>query len=186
MGHFYYARHFGLLGAATVVLFLLAHWDLVSDSLLVSFAISGALHACALVLALRTPQSLLRKSCFVALAAAFSVFTMYIGITGLVLFAAMPGNERLYAVLGLCSLSGAITYGSLIRLFWIRKFSPRLILSMGFLCVLATWLGFFAKSYTDFLGGWWLAAVWWFTLSGALKFFDTHPNALSRSKYNSP
>jgi hypothetical protein len=186
MGHFYYARHFGVLGAATVVLFLLSHWDLISDSLLVSFAISGALHACALVLALRSPQSLLRKSCFIALAAALSVFTMYIGIMGLVLFAVLPGNQRLYAVLGLCSLSGAITYGSLIRLFWIRKLSSRLILSMAFLCVLATWLAFFAKTYTDFLGGWWLAAAWWFTFSGALKFFDAHPNALSRTKYNGP
>jgi len=170
MGHFYYARHFGVLGAATVVLFSISHWDLISDSLLVSFAISGAL----------------RKSCFVALAAALSVFTMYVGIMGLVLFAAIPGNERLYAVLGLCSLTGAITYGSLIRLFWMRNLSSRLILSMALLCVLATSLAFFAKTYSDFLGGWWLAAAWWFTLSGALRFFDTHPNALSRSKYNRP
>ena len=186
MGHFYYARHFGVLGAATVVLFLLGHWDLISDSLIVSFAISGALHACALVLALRTPQSLLRKFCFVALASALSVFTMYIGIMGLVLFAVLPGNERLYAVLGLCSLTGAITYGSLIRMFWVGNLSARLVLAMAFLCVLTTSLGFFAKTHADFLGGWWLAAVWWFTLSGALKFFDTRPNALSRSKYNAP
>jgi hypothetical protein len=186
MGHFYYSRHFGALGAATVVLFSSSHWDLISDSLIISFAINGALHACALVVALRSRQSLLRKSCFVALAAALSVFTMYVGIMGLVLFAAVPGNERLYAVLGLCSLSGAITYGSLIRLFWIRNFSSRLILAMAFLCVLATSLGFFAKTHTDFLGGRWLAAAWWFTFSAALKFFDTHPNALSRSKYNAP
>jgi hypothetical protein len=186
MGHFYYARHFGLLGAAMVVLFTLTHWDLISDSLIVSFAISGALHACSLVLALRTPQRLLRKFCFVALAAALSVFTMYAGIMGLVLFAAMPGNERLYAVLGLCSLSGAITYGSLIRLFWIPKLSSRLILAMALLCVLTTSFGFLAKAHVDFLAGWWLAAVWWFTLSGALRFFDAHPNALSRPKYNMP
>jgi hypothetical protein len=168
------------------VLFSMSHWNLISDSLLVSFAISGALHAGALALTLRARQSLLRKSCFVALAAALSVFTMYVGITGLVLFAAIPGNERLYAVLGLCSLTGAITYGSLIRLFWMGNLSSRLILSMAFLCVLATSLAFFAKTYSDFLGGWWLAAAWWFTLSGALRFFDTHPNALSRSKYNRP
>ena len=186
MGHFNYARHFGVLGTATVVLFLLAHWDLFGDSLIITFAINGALHACALVLALRSPQSLLRRSCFVALAAALSVFTMYVGILGLVLFAALPGNERLYAVLGLCSLSGAITYGSLIRLFWIRNLSSRLILALAFLCVPAAFLAFFARTRADFLGGWWLAAVWWFAFSGALWFFDTHPNALSRSKYNRP
>lgn len=186
MGHLYYARHFGVLGAATVVLFLLGHWDLISDSLIVSFAISGALHACTVLLALRSPQSLLRKFCFVGLAAALSVFTMYVGIMGLVLFAVVPGNERLYLVLGLCSLTGAITYGSLIRLFWIRNFSSRLILAMAVLCVPATFLGFFAKTHADFLGGWWLAAVWWFAFSGALWFFDTHANALGRPKYNRP
>ena len=141
MGHFNYARHFSVLGAATVVLFLLQYGGPLSDSLLVSFALNGALHALSLSLALRAPQSILRKLTFILLAAALSVFTMYVGIAGLVLFAAVPGNERLYMVLGLCSLSGAITYGSLIRMFWIRKFSPRCILAMAFLCLLATSLG---------------------------------------------
>ncbi|HEX3948542.1 MAG TPA: hypothetical protein VHW95_01685 [Steroidobacteraceae bacterium] len=184
MGHFHYARHFGVLGAATVVLFLLGHWNLLADSLVGSFAINGALHAGALALTLRSPQSLLRKACFIVLAAALSVFTMYVGIVGLVLFAAVPGNARLYLVLGLCSLTGALTYGSLVRMFWIRRFSARLILAMAFLCLPAASLGFFARTYSDFLGGWWLAAVWWFAFSGALCFFDTHPNALSRPKYN--
>jgi hypothetical protein len=182
--HFKYARHFRLLGAATVVLFLLSHWDLLSDSLLASFAINGALHALSLSLALRAPQNYLRKLTFVALAAALSVFTMYVGIVGLVLFAVIPGNERLYMVLGLCSLSGAITYGSLIRIFWIRKFSPRLILAMAFLCLLATSLAFFARAYFQGLGGWWLTAVWWFAFSGGLWFFDAHPDALRQPKYN--
>ena len=184
MEHFKYARHFGLLGGATVVLFLLSHWDLLSDSLLATFAINGALHALSLSLALPAPQNYLRKLAFVALAAALSVFTMYVGIVGLVLFAVVPGNERLYMVLGLCSLSGAITYASLIRIFWIRKFSPRLILAMAFLCLLATSLAFFVRAYSGALGGWWLTAVWWFAFSGGLRFFDTHPDALRQSKYN--
>jgi hypothetical protein len=184
VGHFNYARHFGVLGAATVVLILLGHWDLLSDSLLASFAINGALHALSLSLALLSPQSILRKLAFVACAAALSAFTMYVGIIGLVLFAEVPGNERLYLVLGLCSLTGAITYGSLIRLFWIRKFSPRRILGLALLCLLATSLAFFVRAYFQGLGGWWLAAVWWFAFSGGLWFFDTHPDALRHSKYN--
>jgi hypothetical protein len=184
VAHFDYARHLGVLGAATVVLFLLQHWNLLSDSLLASFAVNGALHALSLTLALRSPQSILHKSAFIAIAAALSVFTMYVGIIGLVLFAVVPGNERLYLVLGLCSLTGAITYGSLIRVFWIRKFSPRCILSMAFLCLLATSLAFFARAYSEGLGGWWLAAVWWFAFSGGLWFFDTHPDALRHPKYN--
>ncbi len=184
MGHFYYARHFGVLGAATVVLILLGHWDLLSDSLIASFAINGALHASSLALTLRSPQSNLRKFAFIAIAAALSIFTMYVGIVGLVLFAVVPGNERLYLVLGLCSVTGAITYGSLIRILWIREFSSRRILAISLLCLLATSLAFFARAYSDFLGSWWLAAAWWFAFSGALWFFDTHPDSLRRSKYN--
>ena len=167
------------------MLFLLGHWDLPGDSLLLSFAINGALHALCLILALRSPQSILRKFAFIAIAAALSIFTMYLGIVGLVLFAAVPGNERLYFVLGLCSLSGAITYGSLIRMFWIRKFPPRRILAMSFLCLLATSLAFFARVYSDAFGGWWLAAAWWFAFSGGLWFFDTHPDSLRRSTMGS-
>ncbi len=184
MRHFNYARHFGALGAATVLLFLLQHWALLSDSLLVSFAVSGALHAVCVACALRSAQNILRQLAFIALAAAFSVFTMYVGIAGLVLFAAVPGNERLYMVLGLCSLTGAITYGALVRTFWIRQFSPRGILGTAFLCVLATSLGFFVRTHSAALGGWWLASAWWFAFSGGLWFFDTHPDALRQPKYN--
>ena len=185
MGHFYYARHFLLLGVATVLIFLLGHWELLNDSLIVSFAINGALHAIALAATLRATQSIWRKLAFVALAAALSIFTLYVGITGLVLFAVLPGNERLYAVLGLCSVCGAITYVSLTRLFWLGKFPSRLNLAMAIFCLLAVCLAFFVRSYLTFLGAWWIAAVWWFAVSGSLWFFDTHPDALKRPKYNS-
>jgi hypothetical protein len=174
MGHFYYPRHFSVLAAATVTMLLLGHWSLLNDSLIVTFALNGVLHAAALVLALRAPQSLARKSTFIAIAAVLSVLTLYVGIIGLVLFAVLPGNERLYVVLGVCSLSGAITYGSLIRLFWKRNFNSRLILAMSMVCALATSLAFFARTYADFLGGWWLAAAWWFAFSGGLWYVDTH------------
>jgi hypothetical protein len=184
VGHFYYPRHFVVLGGAAVLIFLLGHWDLLSDSLIISFALNGALHAIALVATLRAAQPVWRKLAFVALAAALSVFTLYVGITGLVIFAVLPGNERLYAVLGLCAVCGAIAYASLTRLFWFKKFPSRLILAMALLCLFATWLAFFVRSYLDF-GGWGLAAAWWFSLSGGLWFFDTHPDALKRPKYNS-
>ena len=182
MGHFHYARHFTVLAAATVILFLLGHSSLFSDSLIANFAINGALHASALALTLCAPQSLWRKLAFIAIAAASSVLTLYVGIIGLVLFAVLPGNERLYVVLGVCSLWGAITYGSLVRLFWMRGFSPRLILAMSVLCVLATSLAFFLKAYVAALGSWWLTAAWWFAFSGGLWYFDTHKDALSRVK----
>jgi hypothetical protein len=186
MGHFNYPRHFSVLAAATVILFLLGHWSLLDDSLIVTFAINGALHASALVLALRAPYKVLRKFAFIAIAVILSILTLYVGIIGLVLFAVLPGNERLYVVLGVCSLSGAITYGALVRMFWMRNFSSRLILAMSILCVLATSLAFFARTYADFLGGWWLAAVWWFAFSGGLWYLDTRGDRLGLEVKRNP
>lgn len=167
-----------MLAAATVIVFLLGHGHLFTDSLIAMFALNGALHACALVLASRAPQKLTRKAAFMVLAAALSILTLYVGIIGLVLFAVLPGNERLYVVLGVCSLSGAITYGSLIRFFWMRGFSSRVVLIMAVMCMLATSLAFFVRTFSDFFGGWWLTAAWWFALSGGLWYFDTHRDSL--------
>jgi hypothetical protein len=173
MGHFHYGRHFKMLAAGAVVLFAASRWDPFNDPLLTTFALSGAIHATGLVLALRAPQTPLRKSLFVAIAAASSVLTLYIGIAGLVLFAVLPGNVRLYMVLGLCAVSGAITYGLLIRLFWMRTFSTRFILAIAVVCVLASFIAFFVRGFLPFLEGWWLAAAWWFAFSGGLWHFDT-------------
>ncbi len=179
VGHLHYARHFGVLATATVVVLLLGHWDFFRNSLLITFAINGAAHACAIVLSLRTPAaSLARKAAFLAIAAALSILTLYVGAIGLELFAMLPGNERLYVVLGLCALSGAITYGSLIRMFWIRTLFSRIILAMAVLCGFATSLAFFARAHWEFLGAWWLAAAWWFAFSAGLWYFDTHGDVL--------
>jgi hypothetical protein len=172
MGHFYYPRHFMLLTAGVAILFLLTRWDPFNDPLLTTFGFSGALHAAALVFALRTSQPLVRQWLFVAIATALSVFTLYVGISGLVLFAVLPGNERLYMVLGLCALAGAMTYGTLIRLFWMQKFSSRFILAIAVGCLLTEFVAFFVRSYWQSLEGWWFAATWWFAFSGGLWFFD--------------
>ena len=175
MGHFHYARHFALLAAAAIVLLLPSRWDLFGAALLPTFAISGTLHALALVLALRATHALWRKCAFIALAAALSVFTMYVGILSLELLAILPAGMRLYLTLGLCSAAGAITYGSLIRIFWLQQFSSRSILAIASGCMLATLLAFFARSYLPFVAGWWLPAAWWFAFSAGLWYFDTRP-----------
>lgn len=157
---------------------LAGHWDLPRNSLFITFALNGALHGCAVAMSLRMPTSLARRAAFVAIAAALSVLTLYIGIIGLVLFAALPGNTRLYVVLGVCSLAGAITYGSLIRMFWTRSLSSRLILAMAVLCLLASSLAFFTRASWESLGAWCLAAAWWFAFSAGLWYFDTHGGVL--------
>jgi hypothetical protein len=175
MGHFHYARHFAVLAAAAIVLLLPGRWGLFGEAFLPTFAISGALHALALVFALRATHELLRKCVFVALAAALSVLTLYIGILSLELFAVLPAGVRLYLALGLCSASGAISYGALIRLYWLPQFSSRSILAIASGCVLGTLVAFLARGYFPFLAGWWLAAAWWLAFSGGLWYFDTHP-----------
>jgi hypothetical protein len=172
LGHFHYPRHFGVLAAAAVVL-ILPRWGFFSEALLPTFAISGALHALAVVVALRAPSTLFRKCSFVALAAVLSVLTLYVGILSLALFAVLPANARLYITLGICAAAGAMTYGSLIRLYWLQKFSSRFILAIAAGCVLGTFFAFIARHYFPILAGWWLAAAWWFAFSGGLWYFDT-------------
>ena len=169
-----------MLAAAAAVFLLPSGWGFFSEALLPSFAISGALHALAVVVALRAPFTLLRKGSFVVLAAVLSGLALYIGILSLALFAVLPANARLYMTLGVCSAAGAMTYGSLVRLYWLPKFSSRFILAIAAACVLSTLLAFLARHYFPFLAGWWLAAAWWFAFSGGLWYFDTRAQGRKR------
>jgi hypothetical protein len=173
LGHFHYPRHFAVLAVTAVVLLALSRSGFLSEAMLPTFAISGVLHALALSAALREPVALLRKCSFVALAAVLAALTLYIGILSLELLAILPANARLYMTLAICSVAGAITYGSLIRLYWMRGFSSRFILAIGAGCALATFAAFFARRYFPFLAGWGLAAAWWCAFSGGLWYFDT-------------
>lgn len=170
--HFNYGRHFGLLGVAALVLFLFSRWDLFGEPFLPLFALSGALHASALCLALRSPGTAARKCSFIAIAAVMSVLTLYVGILSLQLLAILPANERLYLVLGICAMSGAITYGSLIRHFWMKSLSSRRILAIGFACAAATTLAFLIGSYWGLANGWTLPVAWWCAVSAGLQYFD--------------
>jgi hypothetical protein len=170
---FLYRRHFAALAVAVLLLFLFGRWDLFDEPFLPTFALSGALHACALCVALRAPESAMRKCLFIAITALLSALTLYIGILSLQLFGVLPATERLYLVLGICSLSGAITYGSLVRFFWMKKLSSRSILSIAMFCVAASCLAFLVRSHVDYLGAWVLAAAWWCAFSGGLKYFDS-------------
>jgi hypothetical protein len=174
VNHFFYRRHFGMLAIGVIGIFLLSHWDLLKDQILVTFAINGAVHASTLVFNLCSPSTLVRKLLFIALATALSMVTLYIGIVGLVLFAVLPATERLYFVLGLCALSGAITYAALIRLFWLKKFPSKSILAIAVGCMFAVFIVFLARTYFEALAGWALAGSWWFAFSGGLWYFDSY------------
>jgi hypothetical protein len=169
---FLYKRHVGALLVAVLLLFFFSRWDLFDEPYLPTFALSGALHAAALCVALRTPESAVRKCLFIAITAFLSVLTLYLGILCLQIFAVLPAAERLYLVLGTCSMAGAITYGFLVRSYWMRKLSSRSILAIAVSCAAAACLAFLARSHVEFLDAWVLAAAWWFAFSGGLAHFD--------------
>jgi hypothetical protein len=181
MEHFRYRDHFILLTCAVAGLAALNQFNLYGDAFF-AFAINGALHATALTLSLRAPDSMVRRCLFVAIAAVLSVLTLYVGILSLVLLAMLPDNARLPAVLLICSVSGGITYGSLVRIFWIRTLTSRAILAIAMVCALATLPAYLAKIYFGIEGLWWLVAVWWLSFSCSLWLFDLKTSARSPAK----
>ncbi len=172
MQTFLYKRHAGALLVAVLLLFFFSRWDLFDEPYLPTFALSGALHASALCVALRVPESAVRKCLFIVITAFLSILTLYIGILSLQLFAVLPAAERLYLVLGTCSMTGAITYGFLVRFFWMKKLSSRSMLAIAVGCAAAACLAFLAKSHFEFLDSWVMAAAWWGAFSGGLAYFD--------------
>lgn len=113
-----YPRHFLLLAgaAAVLVLGLAVHlpWSPVADRLLVLFGSSGALHAVAVVLALR--QALAWRS-RVGFVLAAMVLAIVAPMSGLGLAALLPLGmmTTVFVALALASAFGAVAYWLLVR-----------------------------------------------------------------------
>ncbi len=162
-----YPRHFFWLAACSAVLVVASRRHLVILPV-PSFLLYGALHASALVLALRVPRSIGRKCLFVALAASLSATTLGIIMLGRHLVGSLPGNGGLFALLGFSSVTGALTYGALVRIFWMPELRAASLAAISLLCMLATFFAFFSLSHFALLGRWWLAVLWWVAFSGGL------------------
>jgi len=169
--HFLYPRHFLLLICLSVLLAVIPRPHAPSD-LNASFALYGALHASALALTLRARQPIWQKCLFVAIAAGLSVITLRVGIAGRHLSGTLPGNAGIYIALGFSAVTGALTYGILVRLFWISAMTPGSLAVISLTCLLATFIAPFTGSHIHALGPWWLAVLWWHAFSGALWYCD--------------
>lgn len=171
MGHFLYPRHFLLLGCFSILLAVVTRLTLAND-LSVSFALYGALHASALVITLRAPQPIGRSCLFVVVGAGLCVITLRVGMAGRHVFGTLPGNLGPYTALGFAAVTGALTYGTLIRLAGI--FSMNLVslsaISLG--CMSATYLALFTAGPLHVPGPWWLTVLWWHAFSGGLWYVD--------------
>jgi hypothetical protein len=174
-GIFNYRRHFMYLAAAIVILAGVGRTALYEKNLVFACAVNGALHAGALIASLRAAAPALRKGMFAAIAAGLSIMSMYVAIIALVALSILPDSERLPVVVAIGAMTGAITYGSLIRTFWIRGIRPRAILGLATLCAVAALAGYLLKLKFDWPGMWWLAAIWWLTFSIGLKFLGVPP-----------
>jgi hypothetical protein len=180
VSHFFYPRHFLWLGCFSILLAVMTRLPL-SNDLSISFALFGALHASALVLSLRAPQPIARNCLFVVISAGLCVITLRAGMVARHLFGALPGNLGLYTALGLATITGALTYGFLIRLC---RIFPMTLASLGAIslgCMSATFLALFTAGALHFPGPWWLAVLWWHAYSGGLWYADQrHGRAAQR------
>ena len=180
MGHFIYPRHFLLLACFSVLLAVMTRLPL-SNDLAVSFALCGALHASALALTLRAPQPIGRSCLFVVIAAGLCVITLRVGMVGRHLFGTLPGNLGPYTALGVATITGALTYGILIRLCGIFPMTLASLSAISVGCMSATFLALLTAGPLHFPGPWWLAVLWWHAFSGSLWYFDQrHSRAAQR------
>jgi hypothetical protein len=178
--HFLYVRHFLLLAGFSVVVAALTRRHLLTD-LNVSFALYGALHSTALVLALRVRRPIWQRCLFVACAAALSVMTLRFGLFAGHLSGTLPGNAALYAVLGFSAVIGALAYGILIRAFGLVEPTVGGLALIAAGCMLSAFIAFFTLAHSHSLGRWLLAVLWWYAFSGGLWFCDMRQMLVRRS-----
>jgi hypothetical protein len=179
--HLFYARHFVLLACFSVLVVVMTRLNLLTD-LVVCFSVYGALHAAALVLALRAGQPIWRRCLFIAIGAALSVMSLFIGLSGGHLLGGLPGNSPVYGILGFSAVIGALAYGILIRLFGFYELTVGGLARIAAGCMLAACVAFFSLAHSHSLGRWWLAVLWWYAFSGGLWLCDLRQNAAPRSR----
>ena len=177
MDHLHYSRHFVLLACFSLLLGVMTRLRLSMD-LFASFAVYGALHGTAVVLALRARQPLWRCGLFIALAAALSAMALRFGLFAGQLSGTVPGHVALYAVFGFSAMAGAATYGILIRLIGIFELTLRELALISCGCTVAADVAYVALVQFPSLGRWWLAVLWWFAFSGGLWFCDLRRRAI--------
>jgi hypothetical protein len=171
MNHFLYPRHFALLACFSVLLGIASGLHL-AGNISASFAAYGALHASALVFALRSRHPIRRKCLFIAVGAALSVLALRVGTFVGQLTGTLPGSFNFYWLLALSAATGAVTYGLSIRLIGIHTLTVRALAAIAVACLSATCIGGITVRHFHFLGPWWLAVVWWHAFSAGLWYFD--------------
>jgi hypothetical protein len=177
-----YGTHFPILAVAAVIFWMLRDFRLpvwISNFNFLHYALMGALHSTSIVVSLQVRRTALRSLGFIALAAALSAFTPFMGLIGSVVWVSLADTLREIdlgadAILVLGSVIGASGYWLLVQLFWFRTRRRRSWLWAVALCATSTLLvaltlhmfdGYdhgVAKIESDTISpmltfGWWLA-----------------------------
>ena len=173
LDRFRYRLHFLMLACFGALLIAMAKLHFATN-VSVTFALYGALHASALVIALRDHHPISRNCIFIAAAAGLSAMTLHVGIATAHWLGPGRGNVALYAALGFSAVTGAATYGVLIRVCGIYELTARALAVICLSCLLAAYAAIVTLAHFRFLGQWWLAVLWWYAFSGCLWYLDNH------------
>jgi hypothetical protein len=165
-----YSRHFLILAACAGLMAWISQSS-IAPSLLLAFALYGALHAAALVLALKPRRLVWRHGLFIAAAAGLSVVTLAIGMWSRHVAAMLPATMGRYLLLAFLAATGALTYGLAIRLFGILAVTARTIGKIAVGCMVAAVVALWSVTVAGALGPWWIAVFWWYAFSAGLWCF---------------
>jgi catechol 2,3-dioxygenase-like lactoylglutathione lyase family enzyme len=153
--------------------------DVPYDPLCFLCGLSGALHAIAVVLALRSKSSRLSRFGFVMTTAALSIAAPFAALKVIDLLG-LAGIATIFVALALTSAIGAVSYWLLVRGLWARFLSPRSLLVTVGSCVLATFIASVAISVVPFLRDVLLPMFWWLAFSASLLIADRHNTVPNR------
>lgn len=170
-----YPRHFVLLVGAAALLALgltvQAPWSPVVDRLFVIFGLSGALHAVAVVLALRANASWPSRVGFVVAAAVVSIAAALGGL-GLAGLLHLNLTLTVFLALAFTSAFGAAWYWLLVRSFWAPFLSRGSLLVTIGACVLAALIAALAGGAGHVPRDPFVSVLWWVGFSTSLYVAD--------------
>jgi hypothetical protein len=173
-----YARHFGLLALFAVSLATVGSpAGLGIDA---RFALYGALHAAALVMAVGSGSGLApgRRLLFVALAAILALANARLGLFGLHAVSAVGGSIGPLAIVAACAGLGALAYAALINAILANRraaersglvpFDHSSLAATSLGCAAVTTASFAVSRALHSAGVLGLAIPWWFAFSALL------------------
>jgi hypothetical protein len=166
----HYARHFTLLLCIAALLAIIGPSRLVSR-IDAAFALYGALHACALMVSLRSQKPLWRQVLFIAAAALLCAATVRLGFYAVRFAGKLPGFGAALILLGILSALGALAYGILIRRFLKYPLALDALAITSLACMSATLAAFAAATHFRLRNGLWVAVPWWFAFSACLWYY---------------